>query len=203
MTDIGTLKAILCGARYRQVPALIGRQVTVNSMASLVADVTAGLQLGAGATYAGRWHTHAGDPADTAYVFGMLGIFDVKYRLPGELGSGPYQTGRSLLDHMGVSLWMDADQLDALGQEVAADEHFLLVLLRLDPTHTKFSAFRAAIRRLEPAALETGRKGFPADYFPVRCAVLDAAETNAPHLWKYRYDALWMYTYVYDAPELR
>lgn len=188
-------RGLLRRVRYRTVTAFVGRAVTVRSLATLPGDVAAGLGLPAGVSYAGRWNRDGA--ADTAYTFGALGFFDVRYRLPATLGGGPAVRGRPLLDQMGVSAWMDPQQVAALVAEVEADANHLLLLLHVDANHTLLSAFRAALRRGDPAALATGRGGLPAGWFPVRCTVRDAAETNAPHLWQYRHDALWFYTYLY------
>jgi hypothetical protein len=203
MTDVpsAALQRIAHGIRYRQVRTLIGQRVTVNALATLPEDIAAGLNLNA--PYVGRWNTTNGNPADTAYLFGALGFFDVKYQLATEIGNSPYRSGTTMLDDMGVTVMGDDDQIRALVDEVAADKSYLLLVLRLDADHTQFRAFRDALRQRDPDALETGRNGFPADYFPVTCEITDAAETNAPHLWKYKHDGLWFYTYAYDAPPLR
>lgn len=193
------LKTILRKAKYQRLNHLTGQTIQIDSFELMVENVREYLRqnIGIKLPYVGRWNaTSEGGLKDSHYVFNVIGLCDMKFQWNAE-PEGDFETGKALLKSMYVDDLFYDEQISQIAKEVTENQFYLMLLMGVDHTHPKFLNFRTKIRTRDPQMIQLGRNGIPSEYFPVNCEIIEAAITNAPHLWQFRYTSLWMYTYVY------
>jgi hypothetical protein len=192
------MRQIVPNVKYLTLTHCAEQWVQIHSFETLADDVlkNIGPCIETPLNYVGRcW---ADEANDTPYVFSTIGNFDMKFRLPADYTLSDYESGFPLLRKMfGPMLFMTDDLVTQLAQQATEDKLYLIMLFYVDDDHEKFRQFRERIRRYDPEMLKVGKLGLFADYFPVSCKVVEAAITNAPSIWHWRYSNMWMYTYLY------
>jgi hypothetical protein len=186
MGTLSLIKSIAKNIKYQELPELIGKIVTINSIATIPTDIQRDLSLSANT----RWVTK--EEKFLRRAMAKQGLIDIDYRLHAEAISSP-ETGMELVRrfHLVQNIQDSEDELELDLTRVAIS--FLEdIAEELAAKQVYCKAFLETEHPMGEEAIKTFfqyKQGdaFPDDYFPRQFVVKDAALSNTSHIWMFKH----------------
>jgi hypothetical protein len=186
MGTLSLIKTIARNIKYQELPELIGKTVTINSIATIPSDIQRDLGLSTKAEWVKK------EEKFLRRAMAKQGLIDIDYRLNGVTLSGA-ESGIELVRrfHLVQRIQESDDPLEQDLVKVAIG--FLEdIAEELTATQVYFKAFLETKHPIGEEAIKTFfnyQQGevFPDDYFPRQFVVKDAALSNTSHIWMFKH----------------